>query len=222
MRYQKASHLFLSLPVIAVVGCNSHFSSETLRSNASTQQTPIEVIEFESRILKFRPTRDDFTVGRAIFWLLCERMAASSDREGDAHRKSETCSGYRVNGVEQGDIYNVIELRQVAKNQFELPRIRVEFSKEGSGHFCAVVKVWFNEVTNKYDSPFYENVDDRYALVTFCTSDREEFQWVGTHARFSQNRVATLKEFKEALSEPLVIRLNQRPLSDVDRWRGSE
>jgi hypothetical protein len=110
-------------------------------------------------------------------------------------------------GVAWTDIY----LEQVATNRFSLPPLKIESSaEEPGGQLCMSVKTWFNEVTNQYDSMYYENLDDRYALVAWCRNTPEASSPV--EARFGQNRAATVEEFKAALSKPLVIRLNRRPL----------
>ena len=64
----------------------------------------------------------------------------------------------------------------------------------------------------------FDYLDDRYALVSFC--DRAEGpDWEGARPRFHQNRVANLMQFREALSKPFQIRLNQRPLSYLERLK---
>jgi hypothetical protein len=56
---------------------------------------------------------------------------------------------------------------------------------------------------------YYQNLDDRYALLSYCTRAPEAS---GVQSRFKQNRVATVDEFKQALGKPFVIKLNQRAL----------
>jgi hypothetical protein len=56
------------------------------------------------------------------------------------------------------------------------------------------IKVFFNEITYQYDALYYETVDDRYALLSYCTTD-ERFDWVDTEPRFGPNRVGTLEKF---------------------------
>lgn len=70
------------------------------------------------------------------------------------------------------------------------------------GQLCLSVKVWFNEVSNQYDSMYYQNLDDRYALVPFCTRAPESS---GGRSRLNHNRVATVDEFKQALGKPFVL-----------------
>jgi hypothetical protein len=93
--------------------------------------------------------------------------------------------------------------------------VYLEFSAPANiGILCISVKAWFNEVTTVYDSMFYQNTDDRYALVSWCTRPPESFPETQYKARFGQNRVATVNEFKEILSRPFLIKLNQRPLRE--------
>ena len=67
------------------------------------------------------------------------------------------------------------------------------------------LKLWFNEVSNTYDGDLYLHRDDRYALLSWCSSDAKMH-------RFDENRVASLSEFEAILSKPIVIRLNNNPL----------
>src|SRR6185503_3484033 len=71
-----------------------------------------------------------------------------------------------------------------------------------------------NEVTNYNDSQLYqhEHRDDRYALVSWCTNPPESMKDTSYKARFGQNRVQALGEFRERLAKPFPLRLNQTPL----------
>ena len=103
-----------------------------------------------------------------------------------------------------------ISLARLATNQFELAPLRIEFpSNEHSGLLCLPVRGWFNEVSNQYDSMYYQNLDDRYALVSYCTSAPEASD---ARSRFKQNRVATVDEFKQSLGKPFVLKLKPTPL----------
>ncbi|MDA1229680.1 MAG: hypothetical protein O2856_02810, partial [Planctomycetota bacterium] len=106
-----------------------------------------------------------------------------------------------------------IYLKQIEKNEFELPALKIEFSsKELGGPLYLNVKVWFNELTNQFDSFVYKHIPDRYAIVSYCTNEDDDPSKV--NARLGANRVAKLEEFKELLGKPLVIELNQRPLRE--------
>ena len=153
------------------------------------------VIELGPQTLTFTPTRDDLTVGCAVFPVVSSHPV-------------------RVNGVEAKQ-WNYIYLKQVGRNQFELPALRIEFAPDGPDAIgCLSVKVWFNEVTNYSDSALYEHRDDRYALVSWCTNPPELMKDTSYNykARFGQNRVRTLGEFRERLAKPFPLRMNQTPL----------
>ena len=159
-----------------------------------------EVIELPRQTLIFKPTRDDITVGCVIFSL-------SHSNQGDA----PFLEAIRVNGVQPEA--PVLHLKQVGKNQFELPALKIEFSsKQLGGPLYMTLKVWFNELTNQYDSIYYGNVPDRYALLSYCTKEDEDPSQL--NARLGANRVATVEEFTSRLSQPFVIKLNQRPLRE--------
>jgi hypothetical protein len=151
------------------------------------------VIEFHRQTLTFKPTRDDLTVGCAVFTLNASHP-------------------YRVNGKEVTDSVCGVHLKQVATNQFELPALKIEYSASApDAILCMSVKIWFNEVSNFGDSSLYEHTDDRYALLAWCSGP-------GRRHRFDENRVATLDEFRQALSKPFVIRLNNHPIPADGRY----
>lgn len=159
------------------------------------------VIAIESRTLTFAPSRDDLTVGTVWFNVYCSRPAE-----------------VRINGVAPADAWHHIVLTEVAKNRFTLPAVTIELPRGHAGLVCLSVKAWFVEVGNEYDALFYEDPDDRYALVSFATRV-EGPDWERARPRFSQNRVGTLRELNDALDRPFPIALNQRPLDDVPRPR---
>lgn len=159
------------------------------------------VIAIESRTLTFAPSRDDLTVGTVWFNVYCSRPAE-----------------VRINGVTPTDAWHHLALTEVAKNRFALPDVTIELSPGHAGLVCLSVKAWFDEVGNEYDALFYVNPDDRYALVSFATRV-DGPDWEQARPRFSQNRVATLRELEDALARPFSILLNQRPLTDVPRPR---
>ncbi len=164
-----------------------------------------EVIELPRQTLTFKPTRDDITVGCVIFSL-----------HHSNSRKAIPLEAIRVNGAQPKT--PVLYLKQVEKDRFELPAVKIEFSsKVLGGPLYLTAKVWFNELTNQYDSPFYENVADRYALVSYCTNEDEDPSKV--NGRLGANRVTSLKEFRDRLGKPFVISLNERPLREEwGRW----
>ncbi len=148
-------------------------------------------IEFEKRVLEFKPSRADLTVGIAIINVL----APESDLS--------------INGAEpvrQRDV----ELKQVGLDKFEMPKLKFTPVGDNPDALCLGVKVWFNELPNESDSPFYAITDDRYALVSYCTKEHRE-----ARARHSKNRVATLEEFRERLKKPFALNMRTRQVP----WR---
>ena len=160
-----------------------------------------EVIRFDRRTLEFKPSREDFTVARAVFSILCSKPEE-----------------VRIDGARPESSWRQVDLARVDENRFEMPPIEIELLREAKGLVCMSVKVWFHQVPNEYDSLFYEKTDDRYALASYCTS-AEGPDWAQARPRFQQNRVESLEEFREALSKPFEIRLNQRPLSFLEQFR---
>jgi hypothetical protein len=176
------------------------------------------IIDIPRQTLIFKPSRQDMTVGQAVFPLYCSRPDA-----------------VRVNGVrpepawmnvrltETGEIIVIerttaatdavflhIDLREVAANEFELGPLKIELSDEpADALLCMSVKVWFHQVTNQYDGLFYRNVDDRYTLVSFCTRPPDASP---VKSRFRQNRVETVAAFQDVLAKPMAIELNDRAL----------
>jgi hypothetical protein len=192
-----------ALGALAVVVMGSPASSAPATRMAEAAAPPqTEVIELARQTLVFQPTRDDMTVHRVLFSVF------SSDPEA-----------LRVNGsppapddvhADPNHAWMHIELPQAAKNRFEFAQMKIEFApRRPQALLCVSVKAWFGEVSNQYDALYYENVKDRYALVAYCTKAPD---WPPVKARFGMNRVASVREFKEALARPFVIALNQRPL----------
>lgn len=148
-------------------------------------------IELERRTLAFEPSRDDLNVGVAICVILApeddwtvktpdEKPASHSNRDG----------------------WNTLELKETGRNRFLFPRTRIVPKGDESGPVCLNLKIWFKELPNEDDSPFYLNTPDRYALVSFCTEDTSR-----TLPRHSQNRVQTLDLFNERLSRPIALNM---------------
>ena len=175
---------------------SSKFEDSTSQAHAAT------VIKIPGQTLLFQPTREDFTVGQVVFSVF------SANPESIQVNGSGPDANSVVSDPPQAFIYTYLE--QVSENRFELPAMTIEFGK--ADHVCMSVKAWFSEVPNEHDSQYYQDIDDRYALVSYCTSPPVDSA-LGK-ARFSQNRVATVGEFKAALSRPFVIELNQRPLPE--------
>jgi len=175
-------------------------TNAALPALADSPALQTQVIELPPQKLLFKPTRDDITVGCVVFSLYHSNLGKRINLEA-----------IRVNGAQPKTAR--LYLKQVGKNQFELPALKIEFSsKELGGPLYMTLKVWFNELTNQFDSVVYEHLPDRYALVSYCTKEDDDPSKV--NARMGANRVATLKEFKERLGKPFVIELNQRTLQE--------
>jgi hypothetical protein len=215
----------LSLGIVALVaaGCvdqSSHPISPAVASASDQKRLP-KVIDFPRRTLIFKPTRDDMTVGKVIFNLYCsnpDEVRVNGVKPDPTWRQVHlTPAGDVVvdeRGIARdrlGGAWMFIALRPISTNQFELAPLKIEFSDgEQSGYLCMSIKLWFNEVGNDHDGQYYEHQADRFDLLSYRTTQVEppnEVNW-----QFRENRVATVDEFKEIVSRPFVIRLNQRPL----------
>lgn len=220
----------ISIPVLCLLalvaaGCAHKSAQPASEAGTPDQKFLTEVIEFPRQTLILKPTRDDITVGRVVFSVYCpspEDVRVNGVQLDPAWRDIHlTQTGIVVDRrssvvPDAGAAWMLIHLKRTARNQFEFAPLKIEFSnKEHSSLLCMSVKAWFNEVTNQYDAMYYQNLDDRYALVSYCTRPPDNPSEAGAvRARFSQNRVATVNEFKQVLSRPFVIRLNQEPLRE--------
>jgi hypothetical protein len=190
---------------LLATACSHQSLGQAPDAETPARQQLTEVVELPRQTLTFQPTRDDITVGCAIVSLDQSNLG-----------KALPLESIRVNGGQPKSAR--IYLKRVGKNQFELPALKIEFSsRELGGPLYLNIKVGFNELTNQHDSPFYEHVPDRYALLSYCTKEDDDPSKV--NARLGANRVASLKEFRERLGKPFVIQLNQRPLrGEWGRW----
>jgi hypothetical protein len=205
MKRHRLSSQAFALFVSIVVACAHHSFGQTPDSKTPTWKQLTELVELPRQTLTFKPTRDDITVGCVIVSLFQTDMG-----------KAFPLESIRVNGAQPKAAR--LYLKRVGKNQFELPAMKIEFSsQELGGPLYLSVKIWFNELTNQYDSPFYEHVSDRYALISYCTKEDDDPSKV--NARLGANRVASLKKFCERLESPFVIQLKQQPLREEwGRW----
>jgi hypothetical protein len=202
MKRRRVAVFVICFSALIVAGC----AHQPLRPE-SDDSVSWKVVRLPRQTLTFKPTRDDITVGCIIFSMYQSDLG-----------KALNLDAVRVNGVRPKSTR--LYLRQVGKNQFELPALKIEFySKESGGPLYLALKAWFNELTNQEDSPYYEsdNLPDRYALLSYCTDEDDDPSKV--NARLGANRAKTLREFKERLAKPFVIRLNQRPLrAGLGHW----
>lgn len=164
---------------------------------SGAEEDPPRVIVLEERVIEFPVSRDDVTTGIAVFNILTpeKNWSIAISPEGTGSLRT------------RGD-WNSVELTPVGRNKLKLPKITITAKGEKAGPLCLGLKVWFNEITNVHDSPFYAKVPDRYSLVSWCSS-RE----LHNHSRFRQNRVETLTEFKARLAKsfPLTLKENRVP-----------
>ncbi len=113
---------------------------------------------------------------------------------------------------ELGGAWMFIYLTPQEKNQFELGPLKIEYADgDLGGCLCMSIKLWFNEVTNYDDGTYYQKLADRFALVSYRTTEAEPHNAVNW--QFKTNRVATAEEFKEIVAGPFIVRLNDRPLA---------
>jgi hypothetical protein len=173
---------------------------------APTHALLTEVIKLSRQTLRFKPTRDDLSIGSVTFSLL-----NPSGKDG------HWLEGVRVNGARPKTPF--LNLKPIGKNEFELPELKIEFSTAAlGGPLFLSIKTWFNELTNQQDVPYYQNqLSDRYALLTYCTDENDDPSQ--ENARWGANRVKTLADFKARLTQPLIVALNQKPLPEGGvRW----
>jgi hypothetical protein len=156
-------------------------------------------IALERQVLQFAPSRADLTVGIA-------RVAVFAP---DQDWTVKLATGVSEN-LQTAGKYTFVELKPAGRNRFELPPLAVEASRRDGGPVCVSVKVWFNEVTNVYDQPYYVDPADRNALLSFCTRWDER-----ARGRYGHNRVATLEEFRAGLGRPLPLNLRR----NIVPWR---
>ena len=176
-------HLYASVRVLVVIAlsatvCPHQALGEPAEDSTSAEIRLAEVIDLPAQTLTFNPTRDDITVGCVIFSLHHSDLG-----------KAINLAAIRVNGAQPSTAR--LYLKQVGKNQFKLPAVKIAFSSEDfGGPLYLTAKVWFNELTNQWDSPFYEHVPDRYALISYCTKENDDPSKV--NARLGANRVASV------------------------------
>jgi hypothetical protein len=195
MKHHCLSIFVLGLLMFFATGWGQQASMPGAEAGSSVARRRTEVIELPERTLVFEPTREDFTVGMAVFSVM--------------QLPSYHLEGIRINGVVPKGSY--LYLKQVGKNRFELPALEIEYSKEAvGGPLYLGLKVWFDGISNQGDPFYYQNLPDRYALLTYCTNEAEDPATV--NARWGANRATTLRDFKEKLANPLAIKLKQVPL----------
>lgn len=187
----------LVLAGLVLVACEPAPRADTGAIEAAPVASRATTLALAPRTLELVPSRADFSVATAVLSVF-------------ASRPDEV----RIDGGAPLEPWTLIELERVGRDRFALPAVRVDLAPGHEGLVALSLKVWFAEVDNRHDALYYARGDDRYALVAFATR-AEGPGWEEARPRFSQNRVATLEAFEAALSRPIPIALNDRPLSDV-------
>jgi hypothetical protein len=154
-------------------------------------------LSLASRVIELATTRSDITVGAAMFTSRC------GTGTGD-----EATGSCLLDGA-QAEPWTYLELPSVRPGEFALAEHTLAW--DGSTCACLSLKAFFNEVSFQDDSLYYVNLDDRYALVSYCTAE-QCLASPENAARFSHNRALTIESFDAALSQRFVIELNDRPL----------
>ena len=157
-----------------------------------------EARQIPRQTLTLKPTREDITVGSVILSFNSSDLGARMN-----------LNALRVNGIipRTSRLY----LKQVARNRFEIPAMRIECDTAMlGGPLYITLKAWFNEVTNQKDGLLYTHLPDRYALVSYCTDEDDDPTMV--NARLGANRVASFEEFLGRLQKPFVIALKRRQI----------
>src|SRR5262249_9896487 len=155
-------------------------------------------ISFERQVLEFAPTRPDLTVG--IVWF----TVFTPDKDWTVKLTEPDPDNFD----DRGDL-KYLELKQAGKNRFELPALTIQPESQKSGAVCMSITIWFNELPNERLF-FFVHLEDRYAQLSYCTRDVPQAQH-----HFSQNRVASLEEFRDRLKQPIVLNLTE----DGVAWR---
>ena len=210
----------ITIPLMLALACTAGVVADEPAREPSTPKTATpapatEVIELDRQVLEFRPTRDDISVARAELNVMSLKAGEVRVNGNPMPPGNSTMSDSTIKSQDSprtDAAWMSVELKPVSKNRFELAPLKFEFPA-GGALFCMNIKVYFREVTLQYDSMFYENVDDRYALVAYATR-ADGPDWPQARPRFRQNRVGTVKEFKATLEKPFVIKLNRRALRE--------
>ena len=177
----------ITAAAIVVLGC----ALQALAVEPDEAAAPSQ-IKLDSCVLEFQPTRPDLTVGIVWFTML------TPDNDWALIFDPSQKDNYKDQGT-----LKVLDLKEVGKNRFEFPDLTLERHGDKNGAVCMSIKIWFKELPNERVF-YFEKIEDRYSQLSYCSRDVPEAQH-----HFSQNRVATLEEFKDSLKKPLVLRLTQ-------------
>src|SRR4051794_28622908 len=84
-------------------------TSPVATAPTTTHKALAHSVDLPRRTLIFKPTRDDLTVGCVVFSLVGTQPP-------------------RVNGVDLKSPYTYVFLKQLAKNEFELPAMKIKYA----------------------------------------------------------------------------------------------
>lgn len=142
----------------------------------------------QPRVLEFAPSRDDFTIDTVLFTIYAQGGKA-------------TLNGHKFTRSRE------LDLLRAGKNRFKLPALTIGYTGEAA---YLSLKVTFKQIPPASDYAYYEVPTDRYALLSYATAWDEPDEFA--RARFDYHRVETLQQFEQALSKPIVVKLNDEPL----------
>ncbi len=204
MKHHPLSFLVLGLLTFMAAGRAQQPSPPAANAGTPAPTNLTDVIDLPQQTLVFAPTREDFTVGTVVFTVI--QLDAAHPERGAVHPAAARINDVAPKGT-------TLYLKRAGKNQFELPALKIQYSREDSGGpIYLALKVWFDGISNQDDPFYYQNHPDRYALLTYCTNESEDPAKV--NVRWGANRATTLNQFKEKLAQPLAINLNQEPLRE--------
>lgn len=179
--------LIRAAAIVVLVGAPQALAAEPDEAAAAPSQ-----IKLDPCVLEFQPTRPDLNVGIVWFTML------TPDNDWTLTFDPSQEDNYKDQGT-----LKLLDLKEVGRNRFEFPGLTVDRHGEKNGAVCMSIKIWFKELPNERIF-YFEKIEDRCSQLSYVSRDVPEAQH-----HFSQNRVATLDEFKDSLKKPLVLKLTQ-------------
>ena len=178
-----------ALLVFALV-CDVAFAGSNFDLNAGTFQ-----------IIHNRP---DFKLERLWIQTACFNSDGTSSHE--------SCAETIVDGRPNND--GVIEFLSASNdfNQINTKDVSIRYDQKTGKFFCIGMKVIFEGFPNRCDEVLYQEIKDRYSILSFCTVDKIP-ENTPANARFSNRRLATWSDFSSAFVRPIQLHLtsNDRP-----------
>jgi hypothetical protein len=90
--------------------------------------------------------------------------------------------------------------------------LSIGFSAADDAYVCVSIGAVLNEVPKQFDA-YYFTGEDRYAILTYCSVETIP-RWGWDNARVTNNRAATLEEFRARLAAPIRLPMADRPLPE--------